>query len=423
MLVVGTAAANSQAIPPVNDSHDPYEVYGGCASNFSGFFSKTGQIVGAVGALRNVTAIDVLECTEFNGGGGGIIVPCPPNSPYAYCISTENDGLANHISVGVMKLTKENDPLLSYGGCAPGAGFRQKRALLFEAGHPLWNVDNVVIIDCHAADGAGGTHQVSCPAGRNPYAYCLQSHHDGVGNSVLVGVVNSYSAGDPYAVYGNCYTDTDYRNKASLVTEAGKSLDEVVAINILGCGPSFGAPQQVPQVVSCKDFSSFPATYSYCLHSNSDGKGNALTLGVITNVGGGGSENNADLFLRVTPSATTVKQGDLLTYAVPVWNVGPANAVHEVLNTQVPAGTTFDYIRISGTPGLGTCTHPPYQGTGQIVCHQNSSMAPNTTWTVRLTVRVTAPSGTVITESAATMADSPDPNLANNTAMLSITVQ
>jgi outer membrane protein assembly factor BamB len=131
----------------------------------------------------------------------------------------------------------------------------------------------------------------------------------------------------------------------------------------------------------------------------------------------------ADLFLRIQPSATTVHQGDLLTYAFPVWNLGPESAVHEVLNTQVPAGTTFDYVRISGTPGLGTCTTPPYQGTGQIVCHENAAMAPNTTWTVRLTVKVTAPSGTVITENAATMADTFDPNLANNMASVSIKVQ
>jgi len=134
--------------------------------------------------------------------------------------------------------------------------------------------------------------------------------------------------------------------------------------------------------------------------------------------------DTADLFLRIRPNLTTVYQGDLLTYAFPVWNLGPGVAKGEVLtNLQVPAGTTFDYVRISGTPGLGTCTHPPYQGTGQIVCHQNASMAPNTTWTVRLTVKVTAPTGTVITENAATMSDTPDPNMANNTATVSLTVQ
>jgi outer membrane protein assembly factor BamB len=132
---------------------------------------------------------------------------------------------------------------------------------------------------------------------------------------------------------------------------------------------------------------------------------------------------SADLFLRINPSTTTVHQGDLLTYAFPVWNLGPGNADFEVLNTQVPAGTIFDYIRISGTPGLGTCTTPPYQGTGQIVCHENAAMAPNTTWTVRLTVKVTAAAGTVITANAATMSDTPDPNMANNTATVSLKVQ
>jgi outer membrane protein assembly factor BamB len=131
----------------------------------------------------------------------------------------------------------------------------------------------------------------------------------------------------------------------------------------------------------------------------------------------------ADLFLRIRPTPTTVHQGDLITYAFPVWNLGPGNAVQEVLKTQVPEGTTFDYIRISGTKGLGTCTTPPYEGSGEIVCHENSAMAPNTTWTVRVVVKVTAPAGTVITESATATEDTTDPNLANNTATVSMTVQ
>ena len=144
--------------------------------------------------------------------------------------------------------------------------------------------------------------------------------------------------------------------------------------------------------------------------------GNVLAFGLET-------PGTADLYLRIRPTPDTVHQGDLITYAFPVWNLGPDNAVHEVLTTQVPEGTTLDYVRISGTPGLGTCTTPPYEGTGEIVCHENSAMAPNTTWTVRLIVKVTAPAGTVITENAATMADTFDPNLANNTATVSMTVQ
>jgi outer membrane protein assembly factor BamB len=155
-----------------------------------------------------------------------------------------------------------------------------------------------------------------------------------------------------------------------------------------------------------------------------------IVHGVVYTTAGGPNQSyvyafsaGADLNLRISPSPMPAHQGDLLTYAFPVWNLGPGNAVHEVLNTQVPAGTAFDYIRISGTPGLGTCTHPPYGGTGQIVCHENGSMAPNTTWTVRLTVRVTAPSGTVISENATAREETADPNLANNTATASVTVQ
>jgi len=139
----------------------------------------------------------------------------------------------------------------------------------------------------------------------------------------------------------------------------------------------------------------------------------------------GAVSTGADLVLRLQPSLTTVHQGDLLTYTFPVWNLGSDNAVHEVLTTQVPYGTTFDYIRISGTPGLGTCTTPAYGATGgsPIVCHENSAMAPNTTWTVRLTVKVTAPSGAVITQLGTVTEDTFDPNLANNLSEVSTTVQ
>ena len=132
----------------------------------------------------------------------------------------------------------------------------------------------------------------------------------------------------------------------------------------------------------------------------------------------------ADLYLRVQPSPTPVTPGTVLTYTFPVWNLGPGVANHEMLTTQVPSGTTFDYLRVSGTPGLATCTQPPYGASrGEIVCSENGSMAANTTWTVRLTVKVTAPSGTVITASGTAVEASADPNSANNTATVSTTVQ
>ena len=139
----------------------------------------------------------------------------------------------------------------------------------------------------------------------------------------------------------------------------------------------------------------------------------------------------ADLYLRVDAEPTPYVNGQLLTYTFRVWNLGPNNADYEVLTTQVPYPFVFDYIRISGTPGLGTCTHPAYgtpaYGAGEIVCHENSAMAPNTTWTVRLTVElppeIEIVPGSVITESGTVTAQTPDPNLANNSATVSTRVQ
>ncbi len=135
----------------------------------------------------------------------------------------------------------------------------------------------------------------------------------------------------------------------------------------------------------------------------------------------------ADLYLRVDAEPTPYVNGQLLTYTFRVWNLGPGNADLEVLTTQVPYPFVFDYIRISGTRGLGTCTTPAYGDTGTIVCHENSAMAPNSTWTVRLTVELPPEieiiPGDAITESGTVTEESPDPNLANNTATVSTTVQ
>ena len=112
-----------------------------------------------------------------------------------------------------------------------------------------------------------------------------------------------------------------------------------------------------------------------------------------------------------------------MTFTFPVWNRGPNVAYLEALKTQVPEGTTFDYIRISGTPGLGTCTHPAYGETGPIVCDENSAMAPNTTWTLRLTVKATAPAGSVITETGTATEVTPDPKPSDATSTVNVAVE
>jgi hypothetical protein len=55
---------------------------------------------------------------------------------------------------------------------------------------------------------------------------------------------------------------------------------------------------------------------------------------------------DADLYQRIIPTPASVAQGDLLTYAFPVWNLGPANADYEVLNSR------FRRARPSTTSGF-----------------------------------------------------------------------
>jgi outer membrane protein assembly factor BamB len=113
----------------------------------------------------------------------------------------------------------------------------------------------------------------------------------------------------------------------------------------------------------------------------------------------------ATLDLSSVPYPTPPVPGGALTYAFKVWNKTSEPADHEVLTTQVPAGTTFSSVELSGTAGLGSCTTPAVGASGAVVCKENSVMRPGSTWTIRMTVKVTASAGTVLTETATASAD------------------
>ena len=270
-----------------------------------------------------------------------------------------------------------------YVGCSDGLC-----ALNASTGAKLWSNPD-----------AGGTPAVAngvVYVGFGPYVYALNASTG----------AKLWSTCDPeYCGYSTFGTPAVANGVVFIPTGQGELFELNASTGAVLWGPFYVTQQSSPSIVD---------GVVYLTAGDAGGNLNVYALSLL---------GSADLFLRIRPTPETVHQGDLITYAFPVWNLGPNNADYEVLNTQVPAGTTLDYIRISGTPGLGTCTAPPYQGTRQIVCHENSAMAPNTTWTVRVVAKVTAPAGTVITESAATMTDTPDPNLANNTATVSITVQ
>jgi outer membrane protein assembly factor BamB len=159
---------------------------------------------------------------------------------------------------------------------------------------------------------------------------------------------------------------------------------------------------------------SSPVVVNGAVYVGSDRTNDAGCSGCVLAFGLG-----AGLNLRATPDTTSPVQGGLLTYAFRVWNKSSVAAVHEALTTQVPPGTTFSSIALSGTPGLSSCTTPAVGASGPVVCHEKSAMKPGTSWTIQLTVEVTAPSGTGITENAIASSD----NLASNTATAHSTVQ
>ena len=291
-----------------------------------------------------------------------------------------------------------SSPAVANGVVYFGSGFNVY-ALNASTGAELWNYDTGGFVDSSPAVANGVVY-----VGGNGNLYALNASTGAKVWSIRSGV----GLTSPAVANGVVYVSDDTNGtEYALNAGTGAKLWSYDTRSCANCSAALSSPAVVNGVV-------------YVGSLESDFNGNALACCFYAFSLGAGS---ADLFLRINPSTMTVHQGDLLTFAFPVWNLGPGNAVHEVLNTQVPEGTTLDYVRISGTPGLGTCTTPPYEGTGEIVCHENSAMAPNTTWTVRVVVKVTAPSGTVITESATTTEDTPDPNLANNTATVSMTVQ
>ncbi len=282
----------------------------------------------------------------------------------------------------------ESSPAVANGVVYVGSRDNNVYALNASTGAKLWSFATGFWVDASPAVANGVVYVGS----RDNNVYALNAN---TGAKLWSFTTGFQVESSPAVANGVVYVGSDDANVYALNASTGAKLWSYA--NPLIINNFLNAVRSSPSVVN---------GVLYVGNGDQSGGLNAFSLG-------------SDLFLRILPSTTTVQQGDLITYAFPVWNLGPGSADHEVLNTQVPAGTTFDYIRISGTPGLGTCTTPPYGGTGKIVCYENGVMAPNTTWTVRLTVKVTAPTGTVIAESAATMADSPDPNLANNTATVS----
>jgi len=124
-----------------------------------------------------------------------------------------------------------------------------------------------------------------------------------------------------------------------------------------------------------------------------------------------------DLIVSQSADKTSVKQGDLLTYTVRVRNLGPQTAPNVVVTNVLSTGVTF----VSATHAKGTHTAPQVGETGTVTWYLGDLLDQgNETTDIKVTVRIKGK--TTITNKADVASDAVDPNPANNTASLTVSV-
>ncbi|MFP5245583.1 MAG: hypothetical protein ACLGH0_02730, partial [Thermoanaerobaculia bacterium] len=94
---------------------------------------------------------------------------------------------------------------------------------------------------------------------------------------------------------------------------------------------------------------------------------------------------SADLSIEKSTAATTVEQGDILTYTITVTNSGPSTATGVVVTDTLPSGLQL----VTATPSQGTCS-----GTTTITCNLGTLLN-GANATITLQTLVTATSGTI----------------------------
>jgi uncharacterized repeat protein (TIGR01451 family)/CSLREA domain-containing protein len=125
----------------------------------------------------------------------------------------------------------------------------------------------------------------------------------------------------------------------------------------------------------------------------------------------------ADLMVSQAVDKTSVKQGELLTYFVRVQNLGPDDAANVVVNDVLSSGVTF----VEARGNKGSFTAPPRGETGTVtwivgdLLDQGNEVA-------EIQVTVLVKGKTTVTSTATVTGDVADPNEANNSAAITVSV-
>lgn len=124
----------------------------------------------------------------------------------------------------------------------------------------------------------------------------------------------------------------------------------------------------------------------------------------------------ADLALTKTASATTAAPGSTVTFTLTANNVGPYAATEATIVDPLPASLGFVSCTASGG---GTCVN----GAGTVrISYPTLPAGESRSATITAQLAASAPAGTVITNTASITSQTADPVLTNNAANASVTV-
>ena len=214
-----------------------------------------------------------------------------------------------------------------------------------------------------------------------------------------------------------------------LVTAATPPSTTFASVNATGAGGWFCTTPPIGSTgtVSCLNADVGPGSSTITLVVTVDPAATAATITGTVNVSsatsdpvpGNGSASattnvttSADLALSNTASATSVINGQPITYTLVVSNLGPSVAAGVNLTDAIPANTTF--TALSAAAGW-SCSTPAVGATGTVSC-SNPTLPPGTAaFSLTVTVNPSAPV-TVIANTASVSATTGDPQPGNGTA-------
>ena len=125
----------------------------------------------------------------------------------------------------------------------------------------------------------------------------------------------------------------------------------------------------------------------------------------------------ADLMISQTVDKPSAKQGDKVTYTIRVQNLGPQTAPDVVVNDILSSGATF----VEARSDKGSLNAPPKGETGTVTWTLGDLLnGANETATITVTVIIKGK--TTITNTASVSGSVVDPNTANNSASIAVSV-